>query len=59
MSRTSLRVVLLNRPDLPSGGAGEPSSWNAGAAIAIFDAVGVRVRQVPFTPARVKAAMSA
>jgi CO/xanthine dehydrogenase Mo-binding subunit len=53
-------IVLLNRPDLPPGGAGEPSSRPTAAAIAnaIFDATGARVRQVPLTPARVKAALA-
>ena len=54
-------VVLLNRPDLPPGGAGEPSSRATAAAIAnaIFDATGARLRRVPFTPERVKAALGA
>ncbi len=54
-------VVLLNHPELPSSGAGEPSSRNVAAAIAnaVFDATGVRVRQIPLTPARVKAALAA
>ena len=51
-------IVLLNRPDLPPGGAGEPSSRPTAAAIAnaVFDATGVRMRQAPLSPARVKAA---
>jgi CO/xanthine dehydrogenase Mo-binding subunit len=51
-------IVLLNRPDIPSSGAGEPSSRPTAAAInnAVFDATGVRLRQAPLTPARVKAA---
>jgi len=54
-------VVLLNHPELPPNGAGEPSSRNVPAAIAnaVFDATGARVRQMPLTPARVKAALAA
>ncbi len=52
-------VVLINHPELPSSGAGEPSSRATAAAIAnaIFDATGARVRQAPLTPERVKAAL--
>jgi nicotinate dehydrogenase subunit B len=52
-------IVLINRPDLPPGGAGEPSSRPTAAAIAnaVFDATGARVRQIPLTPANVKAAL--
>ncbi|MDB5555844.1 MAG: molybdopterin-binding domain of aldehyde dehydrogenase family protein, partial [Rhizobium sp.] len=54
------RVSLIDRPSLPSTGAGEPASLPVGAAIgnAVFDAIGIRMRQVPFTPARVKEAMA-
>ena len=43
----------------PSG-AGEPSTRPVAAAVAnaIFDATGVRIRRVPFTPDRVRAALS-
>jgi nicotinate dehydrogenase subunit B len=53
-------VVLINHPELPSSGAGEPSIRPVAAAIAnaIFDATGVRIRRVPFSPERVKAALS-
>ena len=53
-------IVLINHPELPPNGAGEPSSRATAAAIAnaIFDATGTRVRQTPLTPARVKAALS-
>jgi CO/xanthine dehydrogenase Mo-binding subunit len=56
----SVDIVLLNRPEFPSGGAGEePTGLTAPAiANAIFDATGVRVRRVPFTPARVKEALA-
>jgi nicotinate dehydrogenase subunit B len=42
-------------------GAGEPSAAVIPAAIAnaVFDATGARLRSVPFTPAKVKAAMQA
>jgi CO/xanthine dehydrogenase Mo-binding subunit len=56
---TVVDIVLINRPDLPPGGAGEPSSRPTAAAIAnaVFDATGARVRQIPLTPANVKVAL--
>jgi nicotinate dehydrogenase subunit B len=53
-------VVLLNRPDQPATGAGETAITLVAAAIgnAIFDATGARVRQVPFSPERIKAALT-
>jgi len=53
-------IVLLNHPELPPNGAGEPSTRATAGAIAnaIFDATGARVRQTPLTPARIKAALS-
>jgi nicotinate dehydrogenase subunit B len=52
--------VLINHPEIASSGAGEPSIRPLAAAIAnaIFDATGVRMRRVPFSPDRVKQAMS-
>ena len=52
-------IVLINRPEMPPGGAGEPSSRGTAAAInnAIFDATGVRIRRAPLNAARVKAAL--
>ena len=57
---SSIDIVLINRPDLPASGAGEPSTRTVPAAIAnaIFDATGVRLRRVPLTPERVKAALA-
>jgi nicotinate dehydrogenase subunit B len=53
-------VVLINRPDVAASGAGEPSTRTVPAAIAnaIFDATGVRMRRVPITPERMKAALA-
>ena len=47
-----VRVHLMHTPDQPSLGAGECSSGPTCAALAnaIFDAIGVRVRSMPFTP---------
>jgi nicotinate dehydrogenase subunit B len=52
-------VELINRPDQPAVGAGEATTSAIPAAIAnaIFDATGRRLRTVPFTPERVKAAL--
>ena len=49
------------RLDEPSTGAGEEVMGATTAAIAnaFFDATGVRLRQYPMTPARVKAALAA
>jgi nicotinate dehydrogenase subunit B len=56
-----VEIVLINRTDVPSLGAGEASIVPITGAIAnaIFDAVGARLRRVPFTPQRVLAAMKA
>jgi nicotinate dehydrogenase subunit B len=45
------------RPDGPALGAGEPSTVTTAPAVAnaVFDATGVRLRRMPFTPERVRA----
>jgi nicotinate dehydrogenase subunit B len=55
-----IQVVLIDRPDDPPLGVGEAASIPSAAAIAnaIFDATGARIRQVPFTPYRIKAALA-
>jgi nicotinate dehydrogenase subunit B len=52
-------IALIDRPDQPSLGAGEPAAAPVMAAVAnaIFDATGARLRNVPFTPEKVKAAL--
>jgi len=54
-----IETVLLNRPGQPYLGIGEGAQGPIPAAIAnaVFDAVGIRLRQIPFTPQRVKAAL--
>ena len=56
----AVEVVLLNRPDEKPLGAGEGSQGPTVAAIAnaIADAMGKRLRDLPFTRERVKAALA-
>lgn len=56
-----IQVLLLNQPTQPAWGAGEPASEPMAAAIgnAIYFAIGVRLRELPFTPANVLAAWQA
>jgi len=53
-------VILIDRPDQPLLGAGEAATAPVAAALAnaVFDATGVRLRTVPFTAERVKAALA-
>ena len=54
-------IVLANRPDLPPMRVGEPASETVWPSIAnaIYDAVGIRLRRLPFTPCRILAALNA
>jgi nicotinate dehydrogenase subunit B len=54
-------IELIDRPTEKPWGAGEPSAAVIPSAIsnAVFDAINVRLRSVPYTPAKVKAAMQA
>jgi nicotinate dehydrogenase subunit B len=56
-----VETILMDRPDEQATGAGETSITVVAAALgnAIFDATGVRLRQVPFTPERVRAELAA
>jgi nicotinate dehydrogenase subunit B len=54
-------VLMLPRPDEPPLGAGESASVPSAAAIAnaLYDATGIRFREPPFTPEKVRAALAA
>jgi CO/xanthine dehydrogenase Mo-binding subunit len=56
-----VEIALLDRPGAPAWGAGEPAPCAIPGAIAnaVFDATGVRLRSLPFTPDRVKTALAA
>ena len=53
-----IETVLIDRPDQPFLGSGEATQGPTAAAIgnAIFDAVGLRLRRLPFTQDRVREA---
>jgi CO/xanthine dehydrogenase Mo-binding subunit len=55
-----INITLINRPDQPSTGVGEPATTPVPAAIsnAVYDATGVRLRNLPFRPDDVLAAFS-
>ena len=57
----NVTTTLIQRTDLPNQGAGESLSPTPPPAIAnaFFDATGVRMRQAPLSPARVRAALKA
>jgi len=54
-----VHTLLINQPGTPAWGAGEQTPTTIPAAIgnAIYNAIGVRMRSVPFTPDSVKLAM--
>jgi nicotinate dehydrogenase subunit B len=56
----AVEVILIPRPEQALWGGGEASTVTVAAALgnAVFDATGVRLRRVPFTAARVKAALA-
>jgi nicotinate dehydrogenase subunit B len=57
----AVEITLINRTDAPATGAGETAITLAPAVLgnAIFDATGIRLREVPFTAERVRAALRA
>ena len=55
----SVEVHVVDRPGQPFLGTGEAAQGPTAAAVAnaVADATGVRLRELPLTPARVKAAI--
>ena len=51
-------IELIDRPEERSLGAGEASQGPVAAAITNASATGKRLRDLPLTPARVKAALA-
>jgi isoquinoline 1-oxidoreductase len=54
-----IETVLVDNPAMPPQGCGEPAITPMGAVIAnaVYDAIGVRLYELPMTPARVKNAI--
>jgi CO/xanthine dehydrogenase Mo-binding subunit len=50
-----LETILLESDDVPAQGCGEPSITTMGGVIAnaVFDAIGIRLYELPMTPARI------
>ncbi|MGD9136689.1 MAG: molybdopterin-dependent oxidoreductase [Desulfobacterales bacterium] len=54
-----IETVLVDNPGMPPQGCGEPAITPMGAVIAnaVYDAIGVRLYELPMTPARVHSAI--
>jgi CO/xanthine dehydrogenase Mo-binding subunit len=54
-----IETVLVDNPEMPPQGCGEPAITTMGGIIAnaVYDAIGVRLYMLPMTPARVKEAL--
>ena len=54
-----IETVLVDNPAMPPQGCGEPAITPMGAVIAnaVYDAIGVRLYELPMTPARIKNAI--
>lgn len=54
-----VEVVIIDRPDQPAKGIGEPVTVLVSSAIAnaVYDATGARLRETPFTPDKLLAAL--
>lgn len=56
-----IETLLVDNPEIGPQGGGEPAITTTGAVVAnaIHDALGVRLRELPMTPARIRAALEA
>lgn len=56
----AIETILIDAPDIPASGGGEPPIVGVGAVIAnaVHDATGSRLRQLPMSPARIREALS-
>ena len=54
-----IETILIDNPDMPAQGGGEPPIVNMGAVVAnaVYDAIGVRLYRLPLTPERIKEAL--
>jgi CO/xanthine dehydrogenase Mo-binding subunit len=54
-----IETVLIENPEVPASGCGEPPIVTMGAVVAnaVHDAVGARLVQLPMTPARILEAL--
>jgi nicotinate dehydrogenase subunit B len=55
-----IETILIDNPEMPAQGGGEPPIVNMGAVVAnaVFDATGARVLRLPITPARLRDALA-
>jgi len=55
-----IETVLVDNPEMPPQGCGEPAITSMGAVIAnaVYDVIGKRMFTLPMTPARIKEALS-
>jgi isoquinoline 1-oxidoreductase len=54
-----IETILIDNPEVPASGCGEPPIITMGAVVAnaIYDAVGARLLQLPMTPERIQEAL--
>jgi len=56
---SKIETILIENPEAPASGCGEPPTLTMGAVIAnaIYDTVGARLLQLPMTLARIQQAL--